>query len=203
MIKKIVFISLFSYFLLLNEFITAEEISPVFVDFFLIDSKKEVLEKRSSLEKEFPGDEKKLLDTVLLIRLYQISPEKSYLKEAEKKLEKNIKVTNNDMHIVLSGVVNGYIAKEKKIFGIKNLKYMRSEFNSISEHPHWLVRFLRGMTLYEVSNGLPEIRLLKNQITEGKFLAKRDFYALENTENIPPEIRNAYRERLENLENGL
>jgi hypothetical protein len=65
-------------------------------------------------------------------------------------------------HRVHLGMAHSFIAKIRTIFGVGNLKEMRSLMESIPrEHEDWLLRFLRGTTLVKVGSALPGILSMK------------------------------------------
>ncbi len=195
---KILIYSITLFFLIPFKII-CEDIEIDFINYFMLKDRSEIIKIRKSFNNYSLENRENILDTVLIIRLYQLDPELSFLREAEDRLKQVKNNSRNDMHAVLSGVVNGYFAREKKIFGMRNLKKMRNDFNNISEDPHWLVRFLRGITLFQVCDALPELFILKKYIAEGKETAEKDFNILEKTENIPGKFRNAYKVILEKL----
>jgi len=149
-------------------------------------------------EKEAYNYEETVLTLAKFIRLYQLEPSMRILRQG-KSLVDNYTGNQDDLTQVLFGIIEAYIARERKAFGMKNLEKMEQHFYSISEDPDPLVLFLRGMTLYELTLGLPDIGPLKEKIATAENTALEDFQELEKQAFLPEDFHQAYQPYLLSL----
>ena len=64
---------------------------------------------------------------------------------------------------VYLGMAHAFIARIRTVFGVKNLEAMQDAMGLVPEHyPDYLVRFLRGNTLFQVGQGLPSVFSIKD-----------------------------------------
>jgi hypothetical protein len=80
---------------------------------------------------------------------------------------------------VIRGMASSLLAKIKTAFGVGDLKDMERYMRAIPEdYEDWIVRFLRGSTMYKVSQGLPKI-FFRKAIEEAYQLGVNDLLYVE------------------------
>lgn len=136
----------------------------------------EILRLESLLESPdspAPGDQKRIEYAAGVLRVYHYirAEQRDDAMRAKELLESAAPgFSGEDLFTVHIGMAHAFVASIKTIFGVGDLKKMQSELQSIErDHSNWLIRFLRGITLYEVGNALPgvfTIREIKNEAIE-------------------------------------
>jgi len=136
----------------------------------------EILRLESLLEapdSPAPGDQRQIEYAAGVLHIYRYirTEQKDDAMRAKELLESAApEFSGKDLFTVHIGMAHAFVASIKTIFGVGDLKKMQSELQSIErDHRNWLIRFLRGITLYEVGNALPgvfTIRAIKNEAIE-------------------------------------
>ena len=81
--------------------------------------------------------------------------------------------------LVIRGMASSLLAKIKTAFGVGDLKDMERYMRAVPEdYGGWIVRFLRGSTMYKVSQGLPKI-FFRRAIEEAYQLGVNDLFYVE------------------------
>jgi len=188
---------LLALFLFLPFPLWADGIFESRIQTLLMETGEDLENPQKELKEDLSQEEKLLFELTRLIRLYQDQGKNSYLRHARQSLDA-LSDISTDFSYTVRGVIQAYTARERTAFGMKNLREMETLFTKISENPSPVVRFLRAMTLMELSLGLPKISPLANHIEKAENMAMEDFRYLQEDSSLPEPLQEAYRPYLQN-----
>ena len=124
---------------------------------------------------------------VLHTYLYIRSQRKNDAFRAKELLESaETEFTGRDLFTVHLGMAHAFVASIRTVFGTGDLKKMQKELQSVDrEHPDWLIRFLRGITLVEVGRALPGIFSIREIKTQAVETGSRDLRYVLSRSRMP------------------